>query len=218
MEILKKRLDSKKLFVFDFDGVLADSVNIKTSAFAEIYKPYGKSIVEKVINHHNSNGGMSRFKKFKYYHKTYLEKDIDKIQIQHLSNQFSNIVLKEVVASDWIPGAKEYLERLYTDKICCEIISATPLDELEIIIKERDMKKYFSAVYGSPASKYDNLEISLKKNNLIPEDVVFFGDAIADWEAANKMGVLFVGVGKLIKDELKYSKGNNIFIENFKHA
>ncbi len=217
MQFLKKLMDSKKLFVFDFDGVLADSVNIKTKAFAEIYKPYGKSVVNKVVSHHNSNGGMSRFKKFEHYHKSFLDKDIDQIQIKCLSNQFSDLVVKEVVDSDWIPGAKEYLEKLYLNKACCEIISATPQDELELIIKKRNMKKYFSSVYGSPASKYDNLQIALKKNDLIPDDAVFFGDALADWEASNKMGVLFVGVGKSIKDILEYNK-NNIFIENFENA
>ena len=59
-------LKNKRLFAFDFDGVIVDSVNIKTEAFAEIYKPYGQKIVDRVINHHISNGGMSRFKKFKY--------------------------------------------------------------------------------------------------------------------------------------------------------
>ena len=53
----------KNIF-FDFDGVIADSVNVKTEAFEKIYLPYGKEIAEKVINHHRENGGMSRFEKF----------------------------------------------------------------------------------------------------------------------------------------------------------
>ena len=63
-----KILDTKSVFVFDFDGVLADSVNIKTLAFYELYKEYGGSISSKVVEHHEANGGMSRFDKFKYYH------------------------------------------------------------------------------------------------------------------------------------------------------
>ena len=57
--------------IFDFDGTIVDSVNIKTNAFAKIYEPFGKNIVKKVIKHHNENGGLSRFEKFKHYHKKY---------------------------------------------------------------------------------------------------------------------------------------------------
>ena len=52
--------------IFDFDGVIADSVNIKTVAFAEIYEPFGNHISELVVSHHLINGGMSRYEKFKY--------------------------------------------------------------------------------------------------------------------------------------------------------
>ena len=63
-----KILDTKSVFVFDFDGVLADSVNIKTLAFYELYKEYGDSISSKVVEHHEANGGVSRFEKIKLYH------------------------------------------------------------------------------------------------------------------------------------------------------
>ena len=29
---------------FDFDGVIADSVNVKTEAFAKMYESYGKEV------------------------------------------------------------------------------------------------------------------------------------------------------------------------------
>ena len=37
-------LNSKAIFVFDFDGVLADSVNIKTNAFSKMYEAYGSEV------------------------------------------------------------------------------------------------------------------------------------------------------------------------------
>ena len=38
-----------KAIIFDFDGVLVDSVNIKGLAFAKIYQSYGDDIVKKVV-------------------------------------------------------------------------------------------------------------------------------------------------------------------------
>ena len=39
-----------KGIIFDFDGVIAESVQVKTDAFSSIYKPYGKDVVDKVVN------------------------------------------------------------------------------------------------------------------------------------------------------------------------
>ena len=48
-----------KAIFWDFDGVIADSVNVKTDAFYELYLPYGKNIAEKVKEYHLANGGFS---------------------------------------------------------------------------------------------------------------------------------------------------------------
>ena len=48
--------------VFDFDGVLVESTDIKTMAFATLYKHHGQAIVEKVTSYHAKHAGISRFK------------------------------------------------------------------------------------------------------------------------------------------------------------
>ena len=58
-----------KGIIFDFDGVIAKSVQVKTDAFVKLYKQYGSNFVKKVVEHHEANGGMSRYEKIKFYHK-----------------------------------------------------------------------------------------------------------------------------------------------------
>ena len=209
-------LKNKKLFAFDFDGVIVDSVNIKTEAFAEIYKPYGQKIVDRVINHHINNGGMSRFSKFKYYHNNYLSENIDESEIESMSSKFSNIVVAKVISSQWIIGIIEFLNKLKLKKIDCVIISATPKKELIQIVKARGIEKYFSLILGSPESKSSNLKHALDIRGVAKEDTIFFGDAMADWEASDKIGVQFVGVGDSIKNLLGEKKEDSYFIQNFK--
>ena len=206
---------NKKLLVFDFDGVIVDSVNIKTEAFAEIYKPYGQEIVDKVINHHVNNGGMSRFKKFKHYHNNFLDMTIDNSEIERMSFKFSNLVVTKVISSRWIIGIIEFLEKLSSKSIKCVIVSATPEKELIQIVRAREIEKYFSLILGSPSSKLDNLKNALNISGVVEKDTVFFGDAMADWEASDKMGVQFVGVGDSIKDLLKENRKDSYFIKNF---
>ena len=47
--------------IFDFDGVLADSVEVKTRAFAKLFQSYGPEIEDRVVKYHRNNGGMSRY-------------------------------------------------------------------------------------------------------------------------------------------------------------
>ena len=73
-----------KGIIFDFDGVIAESVNVKTQAFKKIYQQYGNEVVSEVIKHHLSNGGISRFEKFKLYHKKFLGKQLSEEQLVKL--------------------------------------------------------------------------------------------------------------------------------------
>lgn len=215
MPSLFNLISDKKIVVFDFDGVLVDSVGIKTKAYEQMYEEYGSSVVKKVRSHHLQNGGMSRFKKFKYYHETYLGEKLELKDIERMSQKFSELVVTQVISSNWIPGAQDFLQKLYEKKIDCVIVSATPRLEIEQIVIERKMAKYFIDIFGSPTSKYDNLSIILKKHQVTPSELIFFGDALADWQAASKMGVPFVGVGKEIKDLLANHRNCDYFISNF---
>ena len=50
--------------IFDFDGVILNSHNIKTQAFYEIFKKYGKKIATKSKNYHINNVWISIYIKF----------------------------------------------------------------------------------------------------------------------------------------------------------
>ena len=106
-----------KGIIFDFDGVIAESVQVKTDAFATLYEQYGKQIVTKVIEHHEANGGMSRFEKIRFYHDSYLKKKIGKEEIEKLANQFSKLVVKKVIESPYVLGALEYIQKCSKNKI-----------------------------------------------------------------------------------------------------
>ena len=98
-----------KAIIYDFDGVICDSVDVKTKAFAQIYQQYGDEVVKKVINHHLENGGISRFKKFIHYHKEFLNLNLNERQLELLVNKFSDLVKLKVIESDYIKGAYNFI-------------------------------------------------------------------------------------------------------------
>ena len=106
-------MNIKNIF-FDFDGVIAESVNAKTAAFEEMYLPYGRDISSKVVEYHKFHGGVSRYEKFKYFHKEFLNEVINQEKVDELAIQFSNIVLDKVINSDEVLGANYFIEKYYT--------------------------------------------------------------------------------------------------------
>mgnify|MGYP003389460148 FL=1 len=102
-----------KNIIFDYDGTIADSVNIKTKAFAELYRSYGEEVEKNVVKYHLAHGGVSRFDKFKYFHKEFLNIDLDKDKIQELAQKFSKLVIDKVVNAPYIEGAFEFISNNY---------------------------------------------------------------------------------------------------------
>ncbi|WP_296635752.1 HAD hydrolase-like protein [Polaribacter sp.] len=176
-------MNIKNIF-FDFDGVIAESVSAKTDAFEEMYLPYGKDIAAKVVEYHKLNGGVSRYEKFKYFHKEFLNEVIDQKKINELAIQFSNIVLDKVINSLEVPGSHYFIEK-YHKKFQFWIITGTPTDEMEIIANKRGLVNYFLGIHGSPNNKRYWTENLIKKHNLKRDEIIFLGDATTDMDAAN---------------------------------
>ena len=193
-----------KAVIFDYDGVIAESVNVKTDAFAELYKPYGTDIVQKVIKHHEANGGVSRFEKFKIYHKNYLKEDITQLEIDVLASKFSNFVLQKVIDSPYVTGVYDFISSNHKN-YDFHISTGTPSDEIETILKQKSLRKFFNEVYGSPEKKDSHVKKILKKYSYNKSEVVFIGDALSDRDAARKNDIYFVGRYTTVK-EIKKEK------------
>ena len=65
------RLYRYDAIVFDFDGTLVNSNEIKTWAFGELYKEHGENIVQQIIAYQKEHEGISRFVKFRYWHENF---------------------------------------------------------------------------------------------------------------------------------------------------
>ena len=180
-----------RAITFDFDGVLAESVDVKTNAYAFLFQEEGEEIVQRIVDFHLKNGGVSRFEKFRSFYSDILRRPLSEERFQELCTRFSHLVLDEVVAAPWVEGAKEFLvqnEKEYT----FAVVSGTPENELEEIVRRRRMDHFFDSVKGSPKDKVTLLSEVMDEYHLKPEEMVFIGDAQTDWFAARETGVPFL--------------------------
>lgn len=181
--------------IFDFDGVLVDTVDIKTQGFIKLFEKYGDDVVKKVIDYHIENGGVSRSEKFKYYYKHFLDKPLSKVKLDILCAQYSVLTMKPSIVAPWIKGAKEFLEANYKDNKFY-IVSGVADTDLQLIIKKRKMSKYFVKIYGSPPPKEIILNSIIRKNYYNHEKTLYIGDALSDLDVSRKVGIKFLGLAK----------------------
>ena len=177
---------------FDFDGVLAESGDIKIAAFRSLYEPYGPEIVDKVLAHHRAHGGVSRRKKIRWAHKYLLGKRLSEEELEDLAGQFSRLVEDAVVESAWVQGAREALRDLQ-GRLPIFVISGTPDAEMQRIVDRRGMRDLFVEVRGSPPSKVPIIRDLLRRHDLVAERVLFVGDSTTDYDAATTVGLPFLG-------------------------
>lgn len=179
--------------IFDFDGVIVESEEIKTQAFSELYRPYGEDITEKVVQFHTQNGGLSRYYKFRYFQQHFLAKPpLTESEEKELDKRFSELVVDAIIAAQTVPGSLELI-RQQAGRIPLFIASGTPEAELKVIIERRGLISYFTEIRGAPAIKKDIIAKFLSTYALQPKEVLMIGDALADYEGAVANGVSFLG-------------------------
>jgi phosphoglycolate phosphatase-like HAD superfamily hydrolase len=179
--------------IFDFDGVVVESGDIKTQAFVNLYREHGNAIMAEVARYHCLNGGMSRYHKFRHFQEHLLKKPpLTCDEEQLLDQRFSDLVVEAVIASDGVPGAAELILKEST-RIPLFVASGTPEAELNIIVKRRGLAPYFTAVRGSPAPKQTLIADILTTHGLVPDRVLMIGDALVDYKSAQLNQVAFLG-------------------------
>ena len=193
-----------KAIIFDFDGVIVESLDIKTNAFAKLFEHESEDVIKKVIDYHLKNAGVSRYEKIKYIYKEILNRPLADEVFQMLCDRFANLVVNSVVMAPYVKGAKEFLEN-YASRYKNFVISATPQKEIEDIIYKRNIKQFFKKIYGSPTKKIDAVKDILTKEDISSDGAVYIGDAISDYIAARDNSVNFIA---------RINKNESIFINS----
>ena len=187
-------LSDYSIILLDFDGVILESVSVKTETFRKLFADKTE-FVDDIVNFHILNGGMSRFDKFRYIYSEILQEELSDKQFKTLCDNFAKYVYEGVINSPFVKGADKFIDKCYKEKVPLYLVSATPEEEIIRITKEIGIFDKFNHVYGSPMTKADCIMQILQEKKLTkdPKKALFFGDAINDYKAANKTGISFAG-------------------------
>ena len=175
--------------IFDFDGVVLESADLKTQAFLEVFADVPEHR-EAILEHHLAHLGFSRFEKFRWIYRNLLERPLGEAEEEALGERYAEVVRRKILACPFVPGALELLQGL-GDKAAF-VASGTPQDELRWVVGERGLEPYFDEVWGSPTHKPEIIEGILARKGYARNRVLMLGDGESDYRAAQATDILFV--------------------------
>lgn len=181
---------TKDLVFWDFDGVIKDSVEIKTKAFQQLFFPYGKKVVDLIGEHHTTHGGMSRFEKLPIY-LGWAGEIVSAERVHEFCRLFSLKVKQAVIDAPWVPGVREFLSAR-SSRQNFVLVTATPQDEIEEIVEALDLTHCFREIHGAPKSKTEAIREVLYRWQCLPERALMVGDSVSDLNAARTNNVAFL--------------------------
>ncbi len=176
--------------VFDFDGVLVESNELKAEAFYRLYLPFGKDIANHVANDHRRNQGVSRYIKIRKWHADLLGVALSDQEVETMARQFGDLVKSAVIDAPMVDGSMDFL-KVWAGRVPMYVASATPESELREIATAKGIAGFFTDIGGFPRKKTELL--ALAAHACGAANVIMVGDAIQDLEAARSAGARFIG-------------------------
>ena len=195
----------KEVIIWDFDGVIVDSMNIRSDAFRYALDTYSSRIVDDLLSHHLENGGKSRYEKFERIISRYPEEEM---VMKNLLNRYSKFIDKNLfnhsILNDSIYTSIKLNERLGVQQY---IASGSDEVELRRLIEFLNVDKYFKGVYGSPKRKHLIVDNIIKTEARGLDQYLLIGDSKNDMEAAKMNGIDFCmyTINDGVKDERIFS-------------
>ena len=187
-------LSRYKLIVFDCDGVILNSNDLKTSAFYSTALFAGEDIACRFANYHVKNGGVSRYVKFKYLVGKLLNIQPDSEHGKQLYTQLLHdyaLCVKHAMLTCEMTTALESL-KCKTSSASWVVASGSDQEELRYIFRERNIADYFNlGIFGSPTPKLAIVQ-DLMSHTLKPSDTIIVGDSFLDYSVSVELRTDFI--------------------------
>ena len=124
--------------IFDFDGVIVESNDEKTKAFADLFARYPEHS-QAMLAYHYAHQSKPRMEKFEHcaVELLHLSEPEKSIELTKMADTFSSLVIQKVIDCPEVPGAKSFLKK-YSTVFPLFLASNTPVEELRKILDARE--------------------------------------------------------------------------------
>jgi len=193
-----------KLFLFDFDGVLVDSLDVYektvTACLIKINQPLTRGR-EEFLELFEGN-----------FYESLVQKGVDLEAFMKASiDILAQVKIKDIKPIEDVVPVVEELHK----KHCLIVISSNETASIKEALELFKYDGYFREILGSDfmLSKKDKILYATKKYQLPPDDIYYIGDTTGDIKEGKQAGVKTVGVtwGWHGKEKMAVAKPDYLF-------
>lgn len=174
--------------VLDLDGVIVKSNLVKHDAMLSLFADYPDRQAS-VSSFILANGGVPRRIKLAALLQDYLHIKPTEVAIAGLLDRYAAALASQLAAAPAVEGVEAFIACWPGPRYVC---SSAPELEVREQVARRSLGAHFTAIFSGKTPKSDALRQIAAANS--ERRVVFFGDSIGDYEAAQKADVAFVAV------------------------
>jgi phosphoglycolate phosphatase len=175
----------QRIIFWDWNGTLLDDAALCLSTMNDMLLRRGMPTL--TLDLYKEKFG---FPVIEYYRK--IGFDFDKESFENLSVEFITAYNNAMGSAPLASGAKEVIEYFLALGKHNVIISAMKHDMLLQSVREKGIELLFTTILGIEtiyASSKNDLAIGfVRKNNILPDDILFIGDTTHDYEVATEIG------------------------------
>ena len=188
-----------KCVVFDFDGTLVDSNDIKREAFFEVARPWDSSgkVVEEIFERWPA---ANRYEKTRRIAEELIGRKLlpanpsTEDWAARLAEDYTARCEAAIAQCAEMPGATTALEKLSEKGLHLFVNSATPVIPLRRLTKLRNWGHFFQAVYGAESTKAENLQSIAAQSGVDRTEIIHVGDQLDDQGGAETFGCYFIAM------------------------
>lgn len=181
-----------KTIIFDCDGVVLDSNQLKIQAYFDTAIKFGATDkqAKALVDYHVLLGGISRYTKFEYFLLEILGQPVTESAMQQLFDDFGNEVERLLSDCEIAPGLHALRQVMPNSRWL--VVSGGDQIELGKIFMQRGIAQLFDAgIFGSPDNKDEILARELAHGKII-KPALFLGDSKYDHVASTGAGLDFI--------------------------
>lgn len=183
-----------KAIVFDFDGVILDSVSLKADLFIECYSgSLDESQKQAILAYQALHGGIGRVEKFRHFERVIFGREPENAAVEALAHRYSQLLMARIASCEELPGARAFLDRVH-EQLSLHLVSGTSHSDLVAITAQRRLDHYFETIIGAPTTKIQAFADVLQFGPWSPHQVLAIGDSITELRAAEQLGMPFIGI------------------------
>lgn len=191
--------------IFDLDGVIINSMDLKVACMKRALSSFDPHLVETYLAEFVQNFGRSRQYHFERFYRHYLGVADDSVPHPDLESfssfyetyagLYAAYLQAEYAQAPLCAHAQDVIAFLASqENISLFVATGTAESEAQMVLKEKGLYDYFQGVFGAPKDKKNSIQHIVSQQGTEKKRTLMIGDALYDRDSAMCQQVPFLFV------------------------